>query len=494
MASTTQVPRPPAPPAPPLPPRPPRSLAGPIVLIVIGIFFLLGNLRIIYWRDLGRWFAHYWPVLLILWGIVKLVEYGQANRAGTRSPGIGAGGVFLVIFLVVAGLIATSVDHASHDINWDEFRDQMHIEGADIPWWGHNYEFNNDLEQPFRAGDSLRVNSRRGGINISTSNDNQLHVTIHKRINADDQGAADKWDKSTQPQISSNGQVVTINANQQGAGDHWVNTDLDIALPRKASVAVSTQHGDISIMGRDGNANVNSQNGDVSVTDLNGNLVMDLDHSSARISQISSDVTVQGRANDVSIEDVKGTVHLDGDFMETVKLSRIAKPVNFKSSRTDMDFSQLQGDLNLDSGDLEGSSIMGPFHLRTRSKDIMLNGVSNDVHVENENGAIEVHMNKLGSLDVRNAKGDIRIFVPEHAGFTLNAQARDGEIQTDFNQLKVNNGDDRATATGTVNGGGPRIVLENEHGTIEISRGTPIPPPPQTKPPSPPAVPQPTEN
>jgi hypothetical protein len=104
-------------------------------------------------------------------------------------------------------------------------------------------------------------------------------------------------------------------------------------------------------------------------------------------------------------------------------------------------------------------------------------------------------MNKLGSLDVRNAKGDIRIFVPEHAGFTLNAQARDGEIQTDFNQLKVNNGDDRATATGTVNGGGPRIVLENEHGTIEISRGTPIPPPPpQTKPPSPPAVPQPTEN
>src|ERR1700726_3981703 len=104
MVSATQIP----PPAPPVrPPRPPRSLAGPGVLIVIGIFFLLGNLHILYWQDLVRGFAHYWPVLLILWGIIKLIEYQQANRSGTRPAGIGAGGVLLVIFLVVAGLIAT---------------------------------------------------------------------------------------------------------------------------------------------------------------------------------------------------------------------------------------------------------------------------------------------------------------------------------------------------------------------------------------------------
>ena len=62
MASATQVP----PTMPPVrPPRPPRSLAGPVVLIVIGIFFLLGNMHVLYWHDLGAWFAHFWPVLLI---------------------------------------------------------------------------------------------------------------------------------------------------------------------------------------------------------------------------------------------------------------------------------------------------------------------------------------------------------------------------------------------------------------------------------------------
>jgi len=464
MVSATQIP----PPAPPLrPPRPPRSLAGPVVLIVIGIFFLLGNLRILYWHDLGRWFAHYWPVLLILWGIIKLVEYQQANRAGTRPAGIGAGGVLLVIFLVVAGLIATE----AYNFNWDEIRNQMHIEGADMPWWGHTYDYNADLQQNFPAGSTLRVTNTRGAINLSTSNDNRLHVTVHKRINSENQEDAAKWDKLTQPQINVSGQTVTLNANNRGAGDHWVSSDLDIAAPRKASVVVSTSHGDVSIMGRDGNADVNSQNGDVSITDLNGSLTLDLQHSSARISQVSSDVTVQGRANDVSIEDVKGTVHLDGDFMESVKLSRIAKPVSFKSTRTDMDLSQLQGYLNLDSGDLEATSVTGPFRLRTRSKDIMLNGISNEVHVQNENGAVEVHINKLGGLDIKNSKGDIRIFVPAKSGFQVEAQVHDGEIQSDFTDLKINNGDNQSSANGSVNGGGPRMAIENEHGTIEIRKG-----------------------
>ena len=46
-------------------------------------------------------------------------------------------------------------------------------------------------------------------------------------------------------------------------------------------------------------------------------------------------------------------MHLDGEFMESVKLAKICKPVSFKSSRTNMDFSRLDGDLDLDSGDLQ---------------------------------------------------------------------------------------------------------------------------------------------
>ena len=157
------------------------------MLIVLGVCFLLSNMGLISWHHFGYWFSHLWPVLLILWGIIKLIEYQQANRAGVRAPGIGAGGVVLVVFLVVAGLIATQ----AYRMNWEEIRDEMHMEGTDIPWWGHTYNYTDELQQAFPAGDSLHVNSERGAINVTASNDSQIHVTVRKRINADRQEQAD---------------------------------------------------------------------------------------------------------------------------------------------------------------------------------------------------------------------------------------------------------------------------------------------------------------
>src|SRR5690242_5996333 len=102
MASQVQTPPPPR--------TEPRSMAGPIVLIVLGVLFLMGTMGMLDWRMLGHWFAHYWPVLIILWGVVKLLEYGQAQRHGTRPRALGAGGVFLLIVLIVCGLAATQAE------------------------------------------------------------------------------------------------------------------------------------------------------------------------------------------------------------------------------------------------------------------------------------------------------------------------------------------------------------------------------------------------
>jgi DUF4097 and DUF4098 domain-containing protein YvlB len=203
----------------------------------------------------------------------------------------------------------------------------------------------------------------------------------------------------------------------------------------------------------------------------------------------------------VSLEDINGSVRLDGEFMESLKLVKIAKPVTFKSSRTNMEFSKLDGDLNLDSGDLQATNITGPVRLTTRSKDVHLTGVSGDVRLQDENGGIEIDVSKLGSMQLDNRNGDIEVHLPDKAGFQVNAQARNGEIQSDFGGLKIENGDDRATANGTVGSGGPHLVLNNEHGTIEIRKGSavaeaPEPPkmPREPKAPRAPEVPEPTEN
>jgi hypothetical protein len=490
MVSPVQIP----------PPRHRRSLSGPIVLIAIGTVFLLGTMGVLDWHNLGHWFAHYWPVLLIISGVIKLIEYQRAQRQGVRPSGLGAGGIFLMIAIIVVGLIATQASH----VNWGQLKDQIDINDEDFPVFGSKYNYDDQIAQAFPAGTSLHVTNMRGAVNISASEDDQIRVVVHKRISAETQSEADKWNTGTKPQITSSGSVVTLNANNQGAGDHWVAADLDISIPRKAAVVVSTHYGDVGIIGREGDLDITNQKGDVTTTDITGKVSLKLDHSSARISQVSSDVSIEGRSNDVSIEDVKGAVHLDGEFMESVKLAKISQPVTFKSSRTDMDFSRLDGDLDLDSGDLQASDVVGPLRLNTRSKDIRLTGVSGDVRLQDENGSIELRMNKLGSMQVDNSKGDIQIYVPDKAGFQVDARARNGEVETDFEQLKVDNTNDQAIATGTVGAGGPRLVVNNEHGTIEIRKTSSLGEAPEAPPapkgpkgphaPEPPKPPQVTEN
>ena len=66
-------------PLPPLPPPRHRSFAGPFVLIVVGTVFLLGTMHVLSVGRLAHLFASYWPVLLILWGVIKIVEHQQGS-------------------------------------------------------------------------------------------------------------------------------------------------------------------------------------------------------------------------------------------------------------------------------------------------------------------------------------------------------------------------------------------------------------------------------
>ena len=461
------------PPLTPLPPRPRRSLAGPFVLIVVGTVFLMGTMRILSIGRLAHLFANYWPALLIVWGVIKLVEHQRAQREGTRAPGIGGGGVVLVVMIVAFGLIATQLEH----LDWSGIRDHMNIDDPDFSGiFGESYNFNDHLEQNFPASASLKVIDTHGAVSVHASDDNKITVVVRKRVGADNQNDADKYDRETKPTIIAIGGLVTVDAKAEAAGDHPVETDLDISLPRKVQVSITSRRGDVNVSGRDGGVDISAQHSDTAVEDVNGNVKVSQEKGSVKIEQINGDVHVQGRVNEVSVADIKGAVQLDGEFQESIKLARITKTVTFKSSRTDMEFSRIEGTLDLDSDELHAEQITGPLHLTTRSKNIRLEQVSGDVRLQDDNGAVEVGMRTLGNVQIDNRNGDVQLSLPDKAGFRLDARTRDGEIQSDFAELKVNNDEHEAKASGSVGNASSHIVLNNEHDGIEIRKASSMPP------------------
>jgi hypothetical protein len=443
---------------------------------------------------LAHLFASYWPILLILWGVIKILEHQRARREGTRASGIGAGGVLLVVMIVVFGLTANQLER----VNWSGLRDQINIDDGDFNnIFGDTFNFNDHLEQAFPADASLKVIDNHGAVSVHASDDDKITVVVRKRIGADNQSDADKYDSETKPTITSIGGLVTVDAKVEGAGDRPVETDLDISLPRKAAVTINSRRGDVNVSGRGGNVDISAQHSDTSVDDIGANVKINQEKGSVKVEQVAGDVQLGGRINELTIADVKGSVQLEGEFQESVKLERIAKTVTFKSSRTDMEFSKLGGSLDLDSDELHADEVTGPLHLTTRSKNIRMEQLSGDARVKNDNGNVELIMRTLGNVQVDNRNGDVQLAVPDRAGFRLDARTRGGEIQSEFPELKVNNDEHEGRASGSVGNGSSHIVINNEHEGIEIRKASNTPPMPPIPPaPGKPAksIPQPKES
>ncbi|MGH9641177.1 MAG: DUF4097 family beta strand repeat-containing protein, partial [Terriglobales bacterium] len=354
---------------------------------------------------------------------------------------------------------------------------------------GQSYDFNGDLSQdapPAMTG--LRINDDHGTITVNVSDEKKVRVSWRKKVHTDSQQKADDINKRTEVAITPADKILALNANVQAAGDKGVSTDMDVYVPRNTDLVITSRHGDISITGLTGGVEINHQHGEVDITDQTGSATLNVDGSAARIQHVKGDVTIQGRAKDVDVEDINGAVRLNGEFMETVRLVRIAKTVDFHSSRTDMQFGHLDGRLDLDSGDLRADSLFGPMHLSTRSKDIALEGLTGDLRLEDTNGSVDVGIYKPGNIQIDNRKGDVQVTIPPGAALKVEARTREGDIESDFEDIKVENEHRQSSASGSIGSNGPKLAINCDKGTIEIRKGTVAVTPPA--PPIPPATPK----
>ena len=460
-------------PSAPLPPPPPayryrRSLTGPLIVIIVGLVFLLRNMgvHIPVWHFFGR----FWPLLIILWGVIALVEHFAALQHGYRTRGLGGGGIMLLILIVIVGLAA----HHSSDVNWEGMRDQMQIDDDLGGMFGNAYTFDDTLEQTFPGDGSLRVVSDRGAINVTPSDGDSIRVVVHKKLYASNQEDANKFNSGSKPQITVNGTSVILNANTNGAGDHGVQTDMDIFVPSRASVDIASKRGDVSISDRRADVKLTLQRGDIALNGITGGAKMSLDKGSIRATNVSGDVDIDGRIDNVTLEDVKGAVHLNGDFFNDIRLSKIGKTAEFKSARSDITLASVPGDLEISGDSLRATDVSGPMRFVTRSKDIHLEGVTGDVEVENANGDIEIHpAGKLpvGKLSLTGKHGDITVVMPANAGFQVDATTRKGDITSDFSPLRIEDTNGSSRATGTVGNGAAKLQINADTGDIRINKG-----------------------
>jgi DUF4097 and DUF4098 domain-containing protein YvlB len=442
----------------------PRSIFGPLVLITIGVVFLLRTMGVISFFSFRSWMARYWPLLLIIWGVAKLLEHLWAQHRGQPTPRLGAGGIVFLVFFVMIGMGATR----TADWNWNGLHTD--IDDSDWGnWWSNRYEFSDNFNQPMQGGSQIKILSAEGDITVTASTDDQVHAVLHKIVHSDTQESANRLNDSTHPKFTQQGDTWMLDLT--GGDFEHARFDMDLQLPRKLALSISTRRGNLSVTDRVGNVDLTTDHGNVSAQDVKGNAKFHLQSGAVTAKTITGNLQIDGSVDDGTISDITGTLDFNAGYNGNVQLSHVGQSLRFKSVRTDLQMTKLDGDLSMGDGDIRGNSVVGPVKLITRSNEVHLDDVSGEVQVENRNGLVALKPKApLGDLDINSERGGIELDLPESANFRLDAESKNGNIEVNDFSVNVDNRSRDATAHGTIGKGGPDFRLRSDRGTIQIRK------------------------
>jgi len=456
-----------------------------LVLISSGAILLLhyyGHL------ELSEFFRHWWPLLIIFWGVIKLVERTLGRRFG---GGALTGGELLLVFgmLALLGIVVAS----------EKIPEQM----ADLDIPGNNYSYDLDVSpKTIPPTAHILVRTMHGDITVRGTDDEQIRVTAKKNVKTWSESEADRVGKNTSVTITQNGDGYEVQPAGYDAKDRRISVDLEVTLPEKSALLVKTEKGDVAVSDQMRDVTVTDQNGDVEVRNTTGDVSIEMRKGDVKASDVKGDVKISGKGGEIEVNTASGSLTVDGDFYGPVRADKIAKGVRMVSARTDLTVSALNGHLEAGSGNLDLIDAPGNVTLRTRDNEVNVENPGGKVDIQNRNGQISVRFTVAPKEDVQitNSSSGISLTLPAAASFEIVADCRNCDIDSEFNGLEPtkNQSGDSHLAGKNGSGKGPTITLKTSYGNIDLRKSAvSIPAPPRPPhgpaPAAPPVVPPPTE-
>jgi DUF4097 and DUF4098 domain-containing protein YvlB len=452
------------------------SLFAPLLLIGLGVLFLARNI----YPDLRLldYLAKFWPLLLILWGSLRILEI--LFWAGSKQPlparGVSAGEWMLVLLLCFFGATLHAVRGFS---GW--FPGSIEPFGLDMFGESYDYPANGErssTKTPRVVIESFRGNARIIGVD-SGSGSGSVKVTGHKTIRSIDQDDADRANREAPLELEGDSGTVIIRTNQNRAsGLRRVTEDMEITVPKGASIEAHGRNGDFDIHDVDGTVEITSERAEVRLEDLGGAARLDLTSSGmVRAVNVKGSLDLKGSGADIDLEGIAGPVTINGAYLGNVEFHNLGGSIHVTGPQTEFSAEKVPGDVRMPLRNFNASNLVGPVHVQTRLRDVQISDFTNSLDVSVDNGDIELRpAPPLARMDVHTRSGNITLALPKDAKFAFTASTGIGTIVNEFGPpLAVE--ESRRSATLHGSNGGPVMTVRTERGQITVREASPNEPP-----------------
>ena len=446
-----------------------RSIAGPVIVIAIGVIFFANN----FIPDLFSWRAlfQYWPFLLIGLGVIRLLEVLiDAGRARPLPPSrFNAGGIVFVVILVA--LVYNISKNARNHIHGPHFSGM-----PPVALFGGSFDFDVKGSQPVTAGDArLVIEGLHGSVSVTGEDTSEVSFTGHKTIHSFTQHTADQANRMTQIEVVHDGNDIVIRSKgTPERHDMSLSYDIEVKVPKRLNVLAQGSPGDVSVESIDGNVDISGGNGNVHLTTIGGDVRVETTRRKdlVRAVGIKGALEVRGTGTDLQVEDVVGQVTIQGNYFGTLDFRNLAKPLHFESEQTDLRVEKLPGSISMDLGEFRADNITGALRLRCQSRDVHVSNFTSELEINVDRGDIELdpQHSPLAKMDVHLRAGDVDLTVPDKAPFSLHGSTSQGDVDNEFGDGIISSSEGRAASLQSKSTSGPAINLTTDRGNITLKK------------------------
>ncbi len=452
------------------------SIFWSLILISIGTLFLLSNLSF----DIRPWaiIAKYWPVLIIFWGLSKLVSYFTSadNQAAGRRSLLTGGDVVLLIFLLVLGTTITkAVSHGFWRDDWG-----INFNGEDDGFFGDSREaftFIEEISRPLVGKhEELEILNKYGSVSVSVHDLPEVKVKMEKKIKARDEERAKALAEELKIRVEprSKGFVITSNRDDLDKEKRGrVQTNFSIWVPRKITLVLSNQYGAVSVDGVAGNHSLDNGYGAVEVQNVDGGLHVENKYGGIRISRVTGDCEVNNKYGAVELDTIGGKTKIDNGYGSVV-LKKLKGSVELTHKYGTVEGTDLESTLLVNGRyvEVKAKTVGGDVQITTSYKNVELEDVLGAMSIQAKHGDIHIKSSQPPSkpITIDAEYSGINVTLPKDSRFRIDAYSKYGKLFSEFDSIG-STGDEPDGAehiTATQGEGGPAIKISTSYRDIHL--------------------------